>query len=156
MIRAQDRIDLELVATASRSSGSVSIIADRLGVFGLRPVDQAIRGPADVAAGQINIQSAFGSVGTFDRPIIVDSAAAPQILNLKPFINGLGSTPTSQVTGGVLGSSALDVASSSGLSSAVQTLIDTLDEIDPGVFKNDELVEREESSIALPETQRKR
>jgi hypothetical protein len=93
-------------------------------------------------------------VGQFQRPLIVNSTTAASLLNLQPFVNGKGLTPTPVVSGGVLGSSALDVASSSGLSSAVQTLLDTLAEIDPGVFKNDSLVERDETALALPESQR--
>ncbi|ARN74452.1 hypothetical protein [Oceanicoccus sagamiensis] len=152
-IQAKESIRLAAVATQSRTNGVVSIRTAEGSIQASRDLGAAVNGEGDVTSGSINLDSPFGQVGTFVRPILINTGSAATILNAQPFVSGQGATPAPVVTGGVLGSSALDVASSSGLSSAVQTMIDTLADIDPGVFKNDELVERDSTSLALPDSQ---
>ncbi|MFA7554689.1 MAG: hypothetical protein WCY88_10600, partial [Spongiibacteraceae bacterium] len=152
-VQAQGDIVFDTVGTQSRSSGSVLIRSERGSIYADRELDEALRGDVDIVAGQIAVESAFGEVGRFNRPIVLDSVGSSEVLNARPFVNARGGTPKVNVSGGVLGSSALDVASSSSLNSAVQALIDTLVEVDPGVFKDDRLVELDDDALALPQSQ---
>ncbi len=146
-------LELDVVSTGSRNTGSVSINAAG-GISAGRPLDVARANSPDILSGGIMLRSGAGQTGSFSRPILVDSVAAPVIDSLLNFFVGtFGNTPTPRGTSAQAGLSVIDVSSSSGLSSAVQTLIDTLDEIDPGIFKNDALIDREENALALPDSQ---
>jgi hypothetical protein len=154
IVSAQNDLNFKHISTLSPSNGTVSVNVERGEIAASGDIPSSSESP-DIVAGQIQIDSPLGDIGAFERPIVIESNGVTLLDTPAAFIGRVGATPDPINTGGLLSSGAFDLTSSSGLNSAVQLLINTLDTIDPGVFKNDELVEREETSLALPESQRR-